>query len=117
VKNAGLRKQEETPSAGTKDPYKLTADRDSKWRITRPPSLGKQQRGEVARELALSPTTKSARVLATERLRSQAEKAENHNVVMELSLDGDYILWINYAWENVVGCASFPLYGASALLF
>jgi serine/threonine-protein kinase RIM15 len=49
-------------------------------------------------------TTESARVLATERLRLQAEKAQNQNVVMELSLDGDHILWINYAWENVVGC-------------
>jgi len=44
------------------------------------------------------------RVLATERLRLQAEKAQNQDMVMELSLDGDHILWINYAWENIIGC-------------
>ena len=135
-------KQVETPSVGVKDPYKLSTDEDSKLKITRPPSLGKRQRNEPAREPALSSTTttpqrpglpdkgdsggtpskfvdntESARVLATERLRLQAEKAQNQNMVMELSLDGDHILWINYAWENVVGCASFPLYNALALLF
>ena len=122
-------KEGETPSAGTKDPYKLSADEDNKLRITRPPSLGKRQRNEAPKESAVSSTattpqrpsladkedssrtpsrfmdtTESARVLATERLRLQAEKAQNQNVVMELSLDGDHILWINYAWENVVGC-------------
>jgi len=138
VKDAGLRTQEEIPSTGTKDPYKLTADQDSKLRITRSPSLGKQQRGEAAREAALSSTTttpqgpgpdsdrtpsrfaditESARILTTEILRLQAEKAQNQNMVMELSLDGDHILWINYAWENVVGCASSHLYDALALLF
>ena len=123
-------RQGEPPSAGVKDPYKLTADEDSKLRIIRPPSLGKRQRNEAPKELATSSTattpqrpgptdkgdgsgtpskfvdtTESARVLATERLRLQAEKAQNQNMVMELSLDGDHILWINYAWENVVGCA------------
>ena len=121
--------QGETPSAGVKDSYKLSPDEDSKLRITRPPSLGKRQRNEAPKEPGISSTattpqrpgladkedstrtpskfvdtTESARVLATERLRLQAEKAQNQNVVMELSLDGDHILWINYAWENVVGC-------------
>lgn len=45
----------------------------------------------------------SARVLATERLRLQAETAQNQNIVMELSLDGDHFIWINYAWRVVVG--------------
>ena len=45
----------------------------------------------------------SARVLATERLRLQAETAQNSNIVMELSLDADHFIWVNYAWRNVVG--------------
>ncbi|KAK2466121.1 hypothetical protein APHAL10511_001763 [Amanita phalloides] len=46
--------------------------------------------------------SESARVLATERLRLQAETAQNQNIVMELSLDGDHIIWINHAWRLVV---------------
>ena len=125
-------KEGESIATDSKDSYKLSADEDSKLQMTRPPSLGKRQRGEVAKELGLSSTTttpqrpsladkedsrtpskfvdttESARVLATERLRLQAEKAQNQNVVMELGLDGDFILWINYAWENVVGCVPPP---------
>lgn len=47
--------------------------------------------------------SESARVLATERLRLQAETAQNQNIVMELGLDGDHFLWVNYAWRFVVG--------------
>lgn len=126
-------KEEETSSVGTKEPYKLSTDEDTKLKMTRPPSLGKRQRNETPKEPAASSTgatpqrpslvdkedssrtpskfvdtTESARVLATERLRLQAEKAQNQNVVMELGLDGDHILWINYAWENVVGCVPSP---------
>ena len=50
-------------------------------------------------------TSDSARVLATERLRLQAEQAQSQNIVLELSLDGDHLLWINYAWAVVVGYA------------
>jgi len=45
----------------------------------------------------------SAGVLATERLRLQAETAQNQNIVMELSLDGDHFIWVNHAWSVVVG--------------
>ncbi|KAH9482800.1 Serine/threonine-protein kinase ppk18 [Psilocybe cubensis] len=45
----------------------------------------------------------SARVLATERLRLQAETAQNQNIVVELSLDGDHFIWVNHAWRVVVG--------------
>ena len=45
----------------------------------------------------------SARVLATERLRLQAETAQNQNIVVELSLDGDHFIWVNHAWRMVVG--------------
>ena len=128
-------KEEESTAAGSKDPYKFSADEDSKLKMTRPPSLGKRPRVEATKEpdtpsTATTPqrpalpdkedssgtpskfvdTTESARVLATERLRLQAEKAQNQNVVMELALDGDYILWINYAWENVVGCVPLLCY-------
>ncbi|KIL70172.1 hypothetical protein M378DRAFT_67303 [Amanita muscaria Koide BX008] len=47
--------------------------------------------------------SESARVLATERLRLQAETAQNQNIVMELSLDGDHFIWVNHAWRLVVG--------------
>lgn len=47
--------------------------------------------------------TESSRVLAAERLRLQAEQAQNQNIVIELSLDGDHFVWINYAWAVVVG--------------
>lgn len=47
--------------------------------------------------------TESARVLATERLRLQAETAQNQNIVMELSLDGDHFIWVNHAWRVTVG--------------
>ncbi|KAG6911235.1 hypothetical protein DXG01_003102 [Tephrocybe rancida] len=57
-------------------------------------------------EITPAPSTKdteSARVLATERLRLQAETAHNQNIVIELSLDGDHFIWINHAWRVVVG--------------
>lgn len=55
--------------------------------------------------IAYKEPSESARVLATERLRLQAETAQNQNIVMELSLDGDHIIWINHAWRLVVGYA------------
>ena len=45
----------------------------------------------------------SARILATERLRLQAETAQNQNIILELNLDGDQLRWANYAWRVVVG--------------
>lgn len=53
-----------------------------------------------------SENAESARVLATERLRLQAETAQNQNIVLELSLDGDRFIWVNYAWSIVVGYVS-----------
>jgi serine/threonine-protein kinase RIM15 len=113
----------------TNDPYKLSAEEERKLRMIRPPSTGRKSRDEAPKGLSLTPsklgqpsdeldtlnrsaskfvdTTESARVLATERLRLQAETAQNHNIVMELSLDGDHIIWINYAWFNVVGYGLF----------
>ncbi|TEB30177.1 hypothetical protein FA13DRAFT_1859051 [Coprinellus micaceus] len=63
-------------------------------------------------------STESARVLATERLRLQAETAQNQNIVMELSLDGDHFIWVNHAWRAVVGTDPDSLPGTriSALL-
>lgn len=57
-----------------------------------------QPRESPGKEIA-----ESARVLATERLRLQAETAHNQNIVMELSLDGEHFIWINHAWRVVVG--------------
>ncbi|KAI6047447.1 RIM15, signal transduction response regulator [Pisolithus marmoratus] len=48
-------------------------------------------------------TNESARVLATERLRLQAERAQSQNIVLELSLDGDHFVSASHAWMLVVG--------------
>jgi len=94
---------------------RLAPEEDPRLRLSRPASQGKRPRDEI-QSLSLAPpepsrafssktldTAESARVLATERLRLQAETAQNHNIVMELNLDGDHIMWLNYAWEVVVG--------------
>ena len=94
---------------------RLAPEEDPRLRLSRPTSQGKRPRDE-AQSLSLAPpepskvssskaqdTAESARVLATERLRLQAETAQNRNIVMELNLDGDHINWLNYAWVSVVG--------------
>lgn len=93
----------------------FTTDDENKLRLTRPMSQTRKSRDEVPKELAMSrpreeahpsgsnKMMESARVLATERLRLQAETAQNQNIVLELSLDGDHFIWVNYAWRVVVG--------------
>lgn len=112
-----------TASVGSHDrdvaSLRLDADDENKLRLTRPTSQDRRSRNEQPKELSASDpqrdvahsrtpskivdNTESARVLATERLRLQAETAQNQNIVIELSLDGDHFLWINYAWRVVVG--------------
>lgn len=95
----------------------LGAEIDDRLRLSRSTSHPGQQRDDTRRPSATvkeidftrppakpMDTTESARVLATERLRLQAEQAQNQNIVIELSLDGDHLLWINHAWAVVVGC-------------
>lgn len=97
---------------------RLTPDDENKLRLTRPGSQGRKSRDEMPKDLSSSSRNEveenangsesnkmmeSARVLATERLRLQAETAQNQNIVMELSLDGDHFVWVNYAWRVVVG--------------
>lgn len=96
---------------------RLRFDDENKLRLTRPTSQGRRSRDEMPKDLTMSSVhneesteaggsnkmLESARVLATERLRLQAETAQNQNIVMELSLDGDHFIWINYAWRVVVG--------------
>ena len=100
------------PSAPTP---RLAPEEDPRLRLSRPTSQGKRSRDEVQSSSLAPPepsrssssktldTAESARVLATERLRLQAETAQHRNIVMELNLDGDHIMWVNYAWEIVVG--------------
>ena len=105
-----------TPTTRSRpEELRLTAEEESRLRLTRPTSQGRRSRDEVSKEVSLpsvSPESavrkdaehnESARVLATERLRLQAETAQNQNIVMELSLDGDHFIWVNYAWRVVVG--------------
>jgi serine/threonine-protein kinase RIM15 len=97
----------------------LTPDDENKLRLARPSSQGRKSRDEHPKNLAASgpnqedqslrdtaklvDQNESARVLATERLRLQAEMAQNQNIVVELGLDGDHVIWANYAWKLVVG--------------
>ncbi|KAH7931239.1 RIM15, signal transduction response regulator [Leucogyrophana mollusca] len=110
-----------TPSARHRNEegaLRLTADDENRLRLTRPTSQGRRSRDESLKDLSVTSTSpeppsrspnkviehnESARVLATERLRLQAETAQNENIVIELSLDGDHFIWVNYAWRVVVG--------------
>lgn len=107
--------QESAPTEGNL--LGLTAEEQGRLRLSRPPSHGKRMRDE-AKNLAMTiankeeeisraskavATAESARVLATERLRLQAETAQNRNIVVELALDGEQFIWVNYAWDNMVG--------------
>lgn len=110
----------------------LTADEENRLRLSRPTSQGRRSRDEARKDIGLTLThrdtepprasarvldkTESARVLATERLRLQAEKAQNRNIVMELNLDGDHLNWVNYAWTVVVGYVS-SYFTAAALSY
>jgi len=117
-----LKPSDEHPPAPTpttrsrQEDLRFTAEDESRLRLARPMSQGRRSRDEVPKELSFSSVSpdlaaarkdvehnESARVLATERLRLQAETAQNQNIVMELSLDGDHFIWVNYAWRVVVG--------------
>ncbi|KAI0089265.1 hypothetical protein BDY19DRAFT_1048211 [Irpex rosettiformis] len=109
---------------------KVGSEEEARLRMSRTTSAGRRTRGEPMQSLSFSspqheakePETQkpsslkdhaeSARVLATERLRLQAETAQNQNIVLELSLDGDHFIWINYAWRFVVGGEPDELIGA-----
>jgi serine/threonine-protein kinase RIM15 len=103
------------PQYGDGSSLRFTTDDENKLRLMRPTSQGRKSRDEVPKDLSMSRSREeaqpsgsskmmeSARVLATERLRLQAETAQNQNIVLELSLDGDHFIWINYAWRVVVG--------------
>ena len=111
-----------TPAARPDDDnaLKLSPEDESRLRMSRTTSQNRRSRDEATKEIASSVAYKesdhskpssskfdgneSARVLATERLRLQAETAQSQNIVMELSLDGDHFIWINYAWRGVTGC-------------
>ncbi|KAF9482518.1 hypothetical protein BDN70DRAFT_829267 [Pholiota conissans] len=114
------------------DNFRLNDDDDHKVRAKTPPTITRKSRDEHTKDVAtharLAPPTpakatptpspskmmeaaESARVLATERLRLQAETAQNQNIVMELSLDGDHFIWVNHAWRSVVGTEPDDLAG------
>jgi serine/threonine-protein kinase RIM15 len=92
---------------------------DSRLKLHKTRSVGRKSRDDMPKDqFSLTPFSRelmpqspmpkyeqaeSARVLATERLRLQAETTQNQNIVLELGLDGDHIQWVNYAWAIVVG--------------
>lgn len=67
--------------------------------------IASQDTGGTARIVKFQ-ESEQTRLLATERLRKLADDAQRQNVIIELSLDGDELIWINHAWADVVGCAS-----------
>lgn len=98
------------------------ADDDNSIRVVQPVAPDRKSRDEQTKELSASgtkspaedrhreppathpqETNESARILATERLRLQAVTAQNQNIVMELALDGEHVIWLNHAWRGVVG--------------
>ncbi|EMD40808.1 response regulator receiver [Gelatoporia subvermispora B] len=108
--------------------FRLPPADDAKLRMSRTSSQGRRSRDDATKDLTMSMTphkqpehpranskfsdnTESARVLATERLRLQAETAQNQNIVVELSLDGDHLLWVNYAWRHAIGSDPEDLVG------
>ncbi|KZT74282.1 hypothetical protein DAEQUDRAFT_761156 [Daedalea quercina L-15889] len=99
---------------------------ENKLRMSRTVSQQRRTRDETPKDLSVTPakdaeqarsaskfadSNESARVLATERLRLQAEHAQNQNIVLELSMDGDHYIWVNYAWRNVIGTDQEDLIG------
>ncbi|KAJ7178986.1 hypothetical protein C8R46DRAFT_1072093 [Mycena filopes] len=100
------------------DAFKLSPEDEAKLKLSRPPSHAGRSRDKHPKDVPssgpvepdshsrggsrINHNNESARVLATERLRLQAETAQNQNIVIELSLDGDHFIWINYAWRFVV---------------
>ncbi|EKM59153.1 uncharacterized protein PHACADRAFT_136458 [Phanerochaete carnosa HHB-10118-sp] len=97
---------------------RVGSEEESRLRMSRTTSAGRRSREDATKNLMLTPSkdhkdadqsgskfdnSESARVLATERLRLQAETAQNQNIVIELTLDGDHLIWMNYAWRNVIG--------------
>lgn len=98
---------------------RMSLEDEHRLRMSRVVSQGRRLRDEHPKELMRKSTSpdplsrsspnklpehsESARILATERLRLQAETAQNQNIIMELSLDGDHFIWVNYAWRIVVG--------------
>lgn len=58
----------------------------------------------MAEDIPSSP--EKSRAKATEKLRVQAEEAQFSNIVLELSLESEQIMWANQAWEEIIGYVS-----------
>lgn len=104
----------------------FSADEEQRFRSTRQISQGRRSREEHVKDFTrkstspepgsrvphkLIETNESARVLATERLRLQAERTQSQNIVLELSLDGDHFVSANHAWRLVAGTDPAELLG------
>ncbi|KAI6152172.1 RIM15, signal transduction response regulator [Pisolithus tinctorius] len=104
----------------------FSADEEQRFRSTRQISQGRRSREEHVKDFTrkstspepgsrvphkLIETNESARVLATERLRLQAERTQSQNIVLELSLDGDHFISANHAWRLVAGTDPAELLG------
>ncbi|THH02733.1 hypothetical protein EW026_g134 [Hermanssonia centrifuga] len=84
---------------------KVGADEEAKLRMYRTTSAGRRSRDDAPKELSMTPAHNAHKDPdhPRKRLRLQAETAQNQNIVLELSLDGDHFVWVNYAWRNVIG--------------
>ncbi|KAG2054885.1 hypothetical protein BDR06DRAFT_1047252 [Suillus hirtellus] len=66
-----------------------------------PTPIGRHSRDDVPKDLSF--LSLSSEQPAQKAIMSQAETAQNRNIDLELSLDGDHFIWVNYAWRVVVG--------------
>jgi len=80
----------------------------SRRRQSRPSLFGRRKHTQrtveqAARQASRIQEVENSRVQSTEHLREKADEALRLNTVIELSLDGDQLLWINHTWHEVVG--------------
>jgi hypothetical protein len=61
--------------------------------------------GERAASMA-KPDVLVENAAVPEDLKVRVEEAKTANMVLELSLDGEFVEWINPAWMEIVGCVS-----------
>ncbi|KAG1844113.1 hypothetical protein C8R48DRAFT_780409 [Suillus tomentosus] len=72
-------------------------------------SQGRRSRDDVPKDLSF--LSLSSEQPARKAIASQAETAQNRNIDLELSLDGDHFIWVNCAWRVVVGTEPSKLAG------
>ncbi|KAH7105586.1 hypothetical protein BKA62DRAFT_690231 [Auriculariales sp. MPI-PUGE-AT-0066] len=104
-------------------PPEITGSISSRRRQNKPLLFGRRKHGQkVKHEHQRSDASRiqeaeSSRIQSNERLREKADEALRISMVVELSLDGDQLLWINHAWNEIVGIDPEECTGTSISAF